>query len=326
MKAPEIYRADQRLPAQVVLRTSARTVQGQASSWPKWTRLKWISSCSRPARIWRRPTPTSSSRSRRPPAIATLSRPIRSRSRTWTTRTAALEAKAGGGRLHGPGQRQAARTDAGVQPHRGAVRRASSPARNVDVGALIGASNGTKELFHLASYRPAARVRECARRSTRARRSRSSTADLHAEGISGTPRSPAGSRARRESIDVASRTLLIEVDVDNPKGELLPGSYAGSAPQAADTPATTFKLPVSRRDLQGATACRSGDCRQRPGACAIVPIVLGPRLRFYADGSGRRPGPQRRAGDRQPARLAGRRPDGAVRAKSRSAGRRKCTR
>ena len=28
------------------------------------------------------------------------------------------------------------------------------------------------------------------------------------------------------SIDLASRTLLVEVDVDNPTGELLPGAYA----------------------------------------------------------------------------------------------------
>ena len=36
-----------------------------------------------------------------------------------------------------------------------------------------------------------------------------------------------------QSIDVASRTLLTEIDVDNAKGELLPGSYARGPPQAA---------------------------------------------------------------------------------------------
>ena len=40
-------------------------------------------------------------------------------------------------------------------------------------------------------------------------------------------RSFTGTLARTaQSIDVASRTLLTEIDVDNAKGELLPGSYA----------------------------------------------------------------------------------------------------
>ena len=53
-----------------------------------------------------------------------------------------------------------------------------------------------------------------------------------------------GTLARTSSaIDVASRTLLTEIDVDNAKGELLPGSYAEvhiKLPSAA----ATLKLPV----------------------------------------------------------------------------------
>jgi RND family efflux transporter MFP subunit len=45
------------------------------------------------------------------------------------------------------------------------------------------------------------------------------------------------------AIDVASRTLLTEIDVDNPKGELLAGSYA-EVHIKLPTPASTMKLPV----------------------------------------------------------------------------------
>src|SRR5262249_41024659 len=45
------------------------------------------------------------------------------------------------------------------------------------------------------------------------------------------------------AIDVASGTLLTEIDVDNPKGELLPGSYA-EVHIKLPTPAETLKLPV----------------------------------------------------------------------------------
>ena len=45
------------------------------------------------------------------------------------------------------------------------------------------------------------------------------------------------------SIDLASRTLLVEVDVDNPTGELLPGAYVsrssevhGNVGECADDP------------------------------------------------------------------------------------------
>jgi len=45
------------------------------------------------------------------------------------------------------------------------------------------------------------------------------------------------------SIEVASRTLLTEIDVDNSKGELLPGSYAEVHIQLP-TAAATLTLPV----------------------------------------------------------------------------------
>jgi multidrug efflux pump subunit AcrA (membrane-fusion protein) len=47
-----------------------------------------------------------------------------------------------------------------------------------------------------------------------------------------------------DSIDLASRTLLVEVDVDNPSGELLPGAYA-QVHLKVTSGASTVILPVS---------------------------------------------------------------------------------
>lgn len=98
-------------------------------------------------------------------------------------------------------------------------------ARNTDIGALInsGASTPTQELFHLAAinilrvfvavpqpYAPAVRP--------------GATATLTLDEFPGKVFN--GTIARNSnSIDPASRTLLVEVDVDNRTGQLLPGAY-----------------------------------------------------------------------------------------------------
>jgi len=100
-------------------------------------------------------------------------------------------------------------------------------ARNIDVGALIdaGAAGGPgKELFHLASTDkmrvyinvPQAYSREAAP-GLPAELTLTEYPDKRFKGVL-----VRNSRA----IDAASRTLLTEVDVDNPTGELLPGAYA----------------------------------------------------------------------------------------------------
>jgi RND family efflux transporter MFP subunit len=113
-------------------------------------------------------------------------------------------------------------------------------ARNVDVGALIG-SNG-KELFHIAAtdkLRVFVNVPEVYSRAAQP----GIKADLTLKEFTG--RKFTGVLVRTsQSIEVASRTLLTEVDVDNPKGELLPGSYA-EVHLKLPTPATLLKLPVS---------------------------------------------------------------------------------
>ena len=97
-------------------------------------------------------------------------------------------------------------------------------ARSTDIGALIDAgANAPKELFHIASinklrvyvalpevYSPAARP--------------GTSADLTLDEFPG--QTFHGTLVRNSNaIDYSSRTLLVEVDVDNPKGLLMPGSY-----------------------------------------------------------------------------------------------------
>jgi len=126
-------------------------------------------------------------------------------------------------------------------------RRIESPfagvvtARNTDIGALIDSGSNAKELFHVAAVnrlRVFVNVPEVYSRAARA----GLAAELTLKEFPG--RGFTGTLARTSSaIDVASRTLLTEIDVDNAKGELLPGSYAEvhiKLPSAA----ATLKLPV----------------------------------------------------------------------------------
>lgn len=99
-------------------------------------------------------------------------------------------------------------------------------ARNTDIGHLInsGAGAPATELFHIAAieklrvyvnvpqqYSPSARP--------------GLTADLTLQELPG--RYFKGTLVRTaDAIDIATRTLLVEVDVDNSTGELLPGAYA----------------------------------------------------------------------------------------------------
>lgn len=100
-------------------------------------------------------------------------------------------------------------------------------ARNTDVGALIDAGSGGgpgKELFHLASTKKL-RVYINVPQAY----SRDAVPGVEAEvTLTEFPgRSFKGSLVRTtQAIDAASRTMLAEVGVDNPTGELLPGGYA----------------------------------------------------------------------------------------------------
>jgi RND family efflux transporter MFP subunit len=143
-------------------------------------------------------------------------------------------------------------------------------ARNTDVGALID-SNGTgKELFHISA-------------TNRLRVFISVPEDDEQAAKNGAPvtltlnefpgRSFKGTIVRNSnSIDPASRTLLVEVDVDNPTGELLPGAYVmvhlkytGATANAMTIPVTTVMF--RSEGIRAAVA--------RNGRAMLVPITIG---------------------------------------------------
>jgi RND family efflux transporter MFP subunit len=111
-------------------------------------------------------------------------------------------------------------------------------ARNIDVGALIDAgANSPKELFHLASInklRVFVAIPEVYSRAA----SNGASATLTLDEFPGEVFN--GILVRNaNSFDAASRTLLTEVDVDNPKGQLRPNAYVF----------VHFKLPESIKSV-----------------------------------------------------------------------------
>jgi RND family efflux transporter MFP subunit len=98
-------------------------------------------------------------------------------------------------------------------------------ARNTDIGALIdaGANTQPRELFHIAAIRMLRLYVAVPEVYSRAARS-GAPATLTLDEFPG--QAFHGTLVRNaNSIDIASRTLLVEVDVDNPAGQLLPGAY-----------------------------------------------------------------------------------------------------
>jgi RND family efflux transporter MFP subunit len=97
-------------------------------------------------------------------------------------------------------------------------------ARSTDIGALIDAgANAPKELFHIAAInklRVYVAIPEVYSRVAHP----GTKADLTLDEYPG--QTFHGTLVRNSnSIDYSSRTLLVEVDVDNPNRELMPGSY-----------------------------------------------------------------------------------------------------
>jgi RND family efflux transporter MFP subunit len=143
-------------------------------------------------------------------------------------------------------------------------------ARNTDVGALVDAGAGARQgLFRLGAVQKL-------RVYVPVPEARSSTAtnglkvELTLDEFPG--RRFGGTVVRNAStIDMSSRTLLVEVDVDNPGGLLLPGAYVQvhfplrSAAASVTIPANTL--------LFRAEGLRVGVVRQ--GRAMLVPIVIG---------------------------------------------------
>jgi RND family efflux transporter MFP subunit len=144
-------------------------------------------------------------------------------------------------------------------------------ARNTDVGALVDAGSGgaQRELFHVAAtsrLRVYANVPEAYSQAARPGQS----ADLTLAEFPGR-RFPATLVRTAGAIDRASRTLLVELEVDNAKGELMTGSFASLHLQLP-TRTDTYLLPA------GTLVFRSEGLRVamvKDGHAVFVPIVLG---------------------------------------------------
>ena len=143
-------------------------------------------------------------------------------------------------------------------------------ARNTDVGDLIqGDNTAPKELFHLAAvgklrvYIAVPEVYASAIKS-------GETVTLTLDAFPG--ENFAGTLVRdSNSIDLISRTLRVEVDVDNPTGSLLPGAYAfvhlklPSAARAVTIPTNTL---LFRAEGLRVVVVRGGQAK-------LVPITIG---------------------------------------------------
>jgi RND family efflux transporter MFP subunit len=149
-------------------------------------------------------------------------------------------------------------------------------ARNTDVGALInaGAGGGTTELFHMTAtqtLRIYVAVPETYSPAMRVGATPTVTLDEY-------PGEVFRGRVERtnNAINPTSRTLLVEVDVDNANGKLLPGSYVF----------VHFTLPGRSQSVivpANALLFRSEGLRVgvvRDGKAELVPITIG---RDYGD-------------------------------------------
>lgn len=117
-------------------------------------------------------------------------------------------------------------------------------ARNTDVGYLINSGNGgtAQELFHMAAINKLRVFVNVPQQYSIAAKP-GLIADLTLAEFPG--RRFQGVLVRTaNSIDLASRTLLVEVDVSNPKGELLPGAYTQVHLKLPET-TPTYILPVT---------------------------------------------------------------------------------
>jgi RND family efflux transporter MFP subunit len=143
--------------------------------------------------------------------------------------------------------------------------------RTTDIGSLIDAGSAApgKELFHLAAIntlRVFVPVPEVYSNAAQPGAQATLTLDEYPGRVFH------GTLVRNSSnIDPASRTLLVEVDVDNPAGELLPGAYVSvhlklpSRIRSVTIPANTL---LFRRE-----GLRVGFVRQ--GRAELVPVTIG---------------------------------------------------
>jgi RND family efflux transporter MFP subunit len=145
-------------------------------------------------------------------------------------------------------------------------------ARNTDLGALIdaGANATGKELFHLAAtnqLRVFVNVPEVYNRAAKS----GARASLQLSEFPG--RNFTGTIVRNaNSIDTTSRTLLVEVEVDNPTGELLPGAYVLVHLKLPGKTIRGYTIPVNTM-LFRSEGLRVGVVRN--GHAQLIPVTVG---------------------------------------------------
>ncbi len=146
-------------------------------------------------------------------------------------------------------------------------------ARNTDIGDLINAGSGSsagKELFHISAtnkLRVYISVPEDYEQAAR----NGAPATLTLNEFPG--RTFPGVVVRNSnSIDLASRTLLVEVDVDNPTGELLPGAYVSVHLKYTGASANALTIPVTTI-LFRSEGLRAAVVRNN--RAMLVPITVG---------------------------------------------------
>jgi RND family efflux transporter MFP subunit len=144
--------------------------------------------------------------------------------------------------------------------------------RSVDIGQLIDLG-AAKELFHMAStdvLRVYVNVPQVySRDALPGAKAQLTFAEYPGRSFEGTLVRTA------KSIDLASRTLLVEVDVDNRKGELTPGAYT-EVHLKVGRPVSNVIIPVSallfrKEGLRVATVEHSGG----NDIAKLVPITIG---------------------------------------------------
>jgi RND family efflux transporter MFP subunit len=144
-------------------------------------------------------------------------------------------------------------------------------ARNTDIGALIQSGDNTlpKELFHLASINQL-RIYVSVPEVYAASVTTGEKVNLSVDSFPGT--TFVGTVVRNsDAIDPVTRTLNVEVDVDNPKGQLMPGAYAFVH---FKIPATSGAVTIpSNTLLFRAEGLRVGVVRD--GHAKLVPITIG---------------------------------------------------
>jgi RND family efflux transporter MFP subunit len=144
-------------------------------------------------------------------------------------------------------------------------------ARNTDIGQLItsGSGTGAKELFHVAAINTM-RVYVNVPQQYSPLMVRGADAYLTMPQYPG--RRFSGKLVRTsDAIDQASRTLLVEVDVSNPSGEILPGAYAETHFKLT-SPTSTVVIPVTSLIFR-AEGLRVAVVRNNHAV--LIPITLG---------------------------------------------------